>query len=175
VEKAEWFRPGWSAGATVRLKVPADATLRLASSNAPVVVGGILGAIEARSSNAPVEVRDGRGVLVLQTSNAPIVCQALDALVDLKTSNAPVEFIGTVAEGVSRIKTSNAPVDLKLPEGQDFRLEARTSNAEIDSDFAIDAEGDRKRTRLVGATDQGAAAVLQVETTNGDIEIEEEN
>lgn len=173
VEKADWFQQGWHAWATIRVRVPADSTLRLGTSNGPVIVRGIEGPIQVTTSNAPIEVRDGRGALALETSNGPIICEARDALLDLKSSNGPIEFIGTVAEGASKVLTSNAGVCLILDRDQEFRIEAKTSNGEIDSDFSLKGETGRRRSRLVGATSDEASALIQVETTNGEIELEE--
>lgn len=173
VERAEWWRNGWDGHATIHLRVPADSVLELGSSNANVRVSGVEGAIDATTNNASIEVHEGRGPIVLQSTNGPLFCEASDALLDLKTSNASIEFKGTVAAGVSKIKTSNGPIDLELGRDQAFRLEAKTSNAEIESDFPIKGESGRKRTRLIGSTGEETGAVLQVETSNGDIDIEE--
>ncbi len=173
VEKAEWFRDGWNASSTIRVRVPADSTLRLGSSNGPVVVRGVEGPIQVSTTNAPIEVREGRGALALETTNGPIICEARDALLDLKSTNGAIEFIGTVADGASKLLTTNGGVCLILDRDQDFRIEAKTSNGEVDSDFSIKGETGRKRSRLIGATSENASAFIQVQTTNGEIEVEE--
>lgn len=170
IKKADWFRPGWNGGADLVVTVPSDAIVQARSENGQIEARGIDGGFIGRSKNGPIFVRDGRGEISAETTNGPIECEATEARVLLQTSNGPIEFRGDLAGGESKIESSNARVKVALPEDQKFRIDAKTSNGKIETDFEI--EGESKKNKLVGTRGETPATQLVIHTSNGEVEIE---
>lgn len=170
IKKADWFRPGWEGGANLVVMVPSDTVVKASSENGPIEARGLDAGFSGRSKNGPIFVRDGRGAISAETTNGPIECEATEARVLLQTSNGPIEFRGDLADGESKIESSNAGVKVKLPDDQKFRIDAKTSNGKIQTDFEI--EGESKKNKLVGSRGDSPSTQLVIHTSNGEVEIE---
>ncbi len=173
-------------GASAVVSVPAGSVLMLRTSNGSIAISGITGTAVADTSNASVEatgpmqalrvktsngkvaVTQGAGLLTLETSNGAIDIQAADAVVEARTSNGRITFGGSLGAGTSRLRTSNSAVDVTLPPGAAFSVDAQTSNARIQSDFAVSG-GSATDDRLTGTAGGGGGTTLIIETSNGAI------
>jgi Putative adhesin len=164
-----------SDAASARVQVPDGAVVRLTTSNGRVHVEGVEGPVEAHTSNGPVDVKAATGRVSLYSSNGPIHCEASDAVVAAHTTNGPIEFHGLLARGQSTFLTSNGRVSVKLPSRLAFRIDARTSNGKISSDFDVDAERRSSRHALAGTIGHDPKIDLKIRTTNGGVRILEEN
>jgi DUF4097 and DUF4098 domain-containing protein YvlB len=165
-----------SSGASIALKVPAESTLSLATSNGEVHAEGIRGDITARSSNGRIEVAGGRGKLDLRTSNGAIEIEASEAIVSAETSNGKVSFAGSLVKGSHELETSNGGIALRLPAAAAFRFDARTSNGSVTNRFpAVQSTSGKSGSRkLAGVVGQAEASGIEVtlETSNGGITME---
>ena len=162
--------------ASVRLEVPADAQVRIATRNGRVRVEEVEGSIAVRTTNGPIDVKRAVGLLVLETTNGPIDCEGRDAVVTARTSNGHLRFRGSLAPGTSRLTTSNGSVDVRLDARQRLRLDAETTNGRVESDFPIRSGAGDGRALLVGDIgDDEPEAELILRTTNGKIEVERDD
>ena len=188
-------KPFVNRGAAIEIQVPDGSSLDLHTTNGKVSAVGMMGDIVARTSNGRIQTQSSRGNLDLETSNGPISVEggagkvsahstngAIDiasdkALVDAHTSNGHIAFRGTLVAGDHMLKTSNGSISLKLPDNTAFKLEARTSNGRITTDFAGESEspGKKKKTsksQMSGTFGNGPAGVsLNLSTSNGHIDI----
>lgn len=165
-----------SSGASVALRVPAEATLALTTRNGKIETEGIRGDLVARTSNGEIDVDGGMGELDLQTSNGAIEIDATEATVAAESTNGNVSFAGSLARGSHKLETSNGGIDLKLPASTPFRFEASTSNGSVTNRFPglQPTSGKKGSRRLAGVVGQAEAAAIDVklETSNGSITIE---
>jgi hypothetical protein len=177
-----------NSGASARLRVPEGAILDLRSSNGSITSAGPVGDVKALTSNGPIDVRGSRGQLDLNTSNGPIAINGGSGAIDVETSNGPIEittenavvvgrtsngpirFTGSLAQGRSEMRTSNGSLIVTLPVDAQFAVDAETSNAKITSDFAVTAQ-DLSENRLRGTVGSDPGTTLELQTSNGPIEI----
>jgi hypothetical protein len=177
-----------NSGASAQLRVPAGAILDLRSSNGPITTSGPVGDVSAQTSNGSIDVRGSLGQLDLNTGNGPITINGGSGLLDVetsngriditadnvvvigRTSNGPLRFTGSLAQGRSEMRTSNGSIVVTLPADAQFVIDADTSNAKISSDFAVTAQ-DFSDTRLRGTVGNDPGTTLELQTSNGPIEI----
>jgi hypothetical protein len=165
----------WGLGKSVRVRVPDGTAVTLRTENGAINVTATEGTVDARCTNGHIKVQGATGAIALAATNAAISCEASDAVVRVETTNGPVEFRGTLAPGHSSLQSTNGRVTVKLPESQSFRLDARTTNGKIQSDFDLNREHRSKSKLLVGFVGSDPKAELKVRTTNGGIRIVEED
>ncbi|WP_233579048.1 DUF4097 family beta strand repeat-containing protein [Tautonia sociabilis] len=162
---------GWSGRATIRLKVPADAQVRILAGNGRVRIKDVVGSIAAKTTNGRIEVEDAAGPIVLQSTNGSIRCEATDALVSAETSNGAIVFEGSLAPGSSRLISRNGSVTLRLPVGSDVRIDADSRNGQVDSDFPLVRREDDVAAALVSHSTEPSRRVA-LRTANGAIRVE---
>ncbi|CAN5456687.1 hypothetical protein BH10PLA2_BH10PLA2_33520 [soil metagenome] len=190
-------KPFIERGAAVEIQVPEGSTLELHSTNGKINATGILGDITARSSNGGIQTQSTQGNLDLQTTNGSVKVEggvgkviakssngsidiATDkAVVDVQSSNGRIAYRGKLIAGDHKLNTNNSSVTVRLPDDAGFKLEARTSNGRISNEFS--GEGDssttgkkkkQSKSQLSGVFGkQPSSAVLDIHTSNGNIEI----
>jgi DUF4097 and DUF4098 domain-containing protein YvlB len=180
-----------NSGASARLRVPEGAILDLRSSNGAITTSGPMGDVKAETSNGAIDTRGslgqlglgtsngsitvngGSGLINVETSNGPIDITADNAVVNGRTSNGPIHFSGSLAQGRSELRTSNGHIVVTLPADAQFVVDADTSNAKISSDFAVTAQ-DFSDNRLRGTVGNDPGTTLELQTSNGPIEIRQE-
>jgi len=172
--------PFGDCGASVVIAAPPEAEVVLKSSNGYIVSEGLKGPIDAATSNAKIEVVEAGGhPLNLATSNGSLLIEATGAAVDATTSNASIKFRGTLTGKDNELKTSNGSINVELPADSQFELKATTSNARVDSDFAVsDEDGDdgnrrrpKRQRRLEGTVGDNPQFSLELATSNASIEV----
>lgn len=165
-----------SSGANFDLKVPADASLSLATSNGEIVSQGVQGTVKARSTNGRIDVAGARGAVDVETSNGAIEVEGTGAVVSAESTNGNVSFAGTLAKGSHRLETSNGSIGLVLPPDAAFRFEAATSNGSVRSGFqglqTTNGKPNSPRWSAVAGTGGDSAIDVRLETSNGGIAIE---
>ena len=181
-----------NSGASVTIRLPEQAELDLRTSNGRITVGGAVNDVKARASNGPIVVRGstgsldlqtsngpietdgGRGRLTLETSNGPITIRSAEATVNARTSNGPIRFTGSLSEGEHVLRSSNANIVMTLPAAASFSVDASTSNGNISSDFTL-ASGEQTEKRMNGTVGTQPNAALDVQTSNGSIDLNKGN
>ena len=166
--------------------------LRLRTSNGSIRVENLNGGLDAETSNSLIEVSAVQGDLTLHTSNGSIhatdfrgalnahtsngmvaaTVSAPAASVEIDTNNGSVELtLPAQYKGDARVDTSNRPITVRMPAGAGAHLIARTSNAQISSDFDLTmTPGEFSRNR-VDAMIGGGGATLDLTTSNGSIRV----
>lgn len=160
-----------NSGASIRLSVPAQASLELQTSNGAIRIDGVAGDLSLDTSNGKVEVRGGRGRLNLSTSNGSIDIEAEQAVVDAHTSNGQITFGGTLAEGRQVFDTSNGRIDITLPGEAQFSFEASTSNGRVSCEFPMSHTSASSDNALSGVVGENPATSIVASSSNGRIDI----
>jgi hypothetical protein len=188
-------KPFVNRGAVIEIQVPEGSTLDLRTTNGKVSTVGLVGDTIAHTSNGPIQAQGTRGTLDLETSNGSISVQggigkisakssnggidiASDsALLDAHTSNGRISYTGKLGAGDHVLSTSNGSVTVKMPADAAFKLEARTSNGKITTDFTNESGAPGKKKKSTKSQLSGtfgarqSSASLDVHTSNGSIEI----
>jgi DUF4097 and DUF4098 domain-containing protein YvlB len=188
-------RPFQNRGAAIEVQVPEGSLLDLRTTNGKVSTVGLLGDTIAHSSNGAIQAQGTRGTLNLETSNGPVSIKggvgkiiakssngSIDiasdkAVLDAHTSNGRINYQGSLGAGISQLTTSNGSVTVTLPSDASFKLDARTSNSRITSDFTGDSEPRGKKRKSSKTQMSGmfgshpSSASLDIHTSNGEIRI----
>lgn len=193
VHRPEAWLPLGNRSAAVQLKVPTGSVLDLSTSNGEVTVTGAVGNVKAQTSNGLIKVAGGRGELKLYTNNGPIrveggvgqldlrtsngpieISQVKDAVVTAQTSNGSIRLAGQLANHDQNLSTSNGNIVLGMPAAAQFRIDARTSNGNIHTPFAVQKTGRDNKKRLQGLVGPNPGMTLKLKTSNGNIDIQRE-
>ncbi len=127
--------------------------------------------ITLKSTNGEIDVRDVGGMFRADTTNGGIVAAGLSGGADVETTNGGVRLdMAAIGERGVRCSTTNGSITLSLPRDGKATLAARITNGSISSpDLKLTAT-EQSRRRL-NATLGGGGPRVELETTNGDIQI----
>ncbi len=188
-------KPFVNRGAAIEVQIPEGSTLDLHTTNGKVSTVGLLGdtlathfewrhsnpgargTLDLETSNGTISVEGGVGKLNAKSSNGAIDIASDDAVLDAHTTNGRIGFRGKLIAGDHVLSTSNGSIVVKLPDGAAFKLEARTSNGRITTDFAGESEPSAKKKKSTKSQLSGTfgarqtSAFLNLHTSNGNIEI----
>jgi DUF4097 and DUF4098 domain-containing protein YvlB len=164
-------RAAHASGARFAVAVPRGCPLTLTSSNGRLLARGLDAPVSARTSNGRVTVEGGRGALSLATSNGAVEAGGEAVVLSAESSNGSVRFSGSLADGAHSATTSNGSIEVALPAGARFTLDAKTSNGKVVCDFPLSPGGEAGRTSLRGTVGADPRSRLTLETSNGSIEV----
>ena len=154
-----------SPGVSLVITAPPGAELNLKNSNGNVEVDGVGTSGVLESSNGKLAVRNVSGRYVLLTSNGSITVE-----IDGATSNGRIEFSGAFdADSTNSLKSSNGSITVNVGEDANLRVDAETSNGDVDVDFPLD-NATIKDDRVMGDIGDGSAT-LRLRTSNGSITV----
>ncbi|HSP52745.1 MAG TPA: DUF4097 family beta strand repeat-containing protein [Cryobacterium sp.] len=153
---SQWF--GFcSVELTVRL--PASLPLNVLAQNGGLSVTGLTGALDLVTTNGAIATVGTRGDLALETTNGAIdVRDAGSRRVTATTTNGRVE-LGFLDPPTSvQARSTNGAVTVSLPtDGVTYRVDARTTNGEIDSG-SVPSDPSSRRS-ITAATTNGRVTV----------------
>jgi DUF4097 and DUF4098 domain-containing protein YvlB len=143
---------GWSV--SYRISVPRALNLSLRTSNGGITVREVESQVSFRTSNGGVKLIGVSGDVRGQTSNGGV----------------DIELDGTawIGEGLD-IETSNGGVKIAVPENYSARLEARTENGGVNSDYPGIVQDRRGRDINVQLGSGGAP--IKIRTSNGGVRV----
>ena len=129
--------------------------LRVENSNGPVVANSISGDAIAKMSFGSVTLDDVAGVITVDNQNGAVM------LSEARTSPG--------CKGITA-KTSFAPIQVRIGEGSNYSVSARTSFGRINSELPITTSGQLGGDSLNGKIGNGGCT-LSLTNSNGNIEI----
>ena len=140
------------------VRVPAGVNFRGRTVNGEVKAYDLGADVDAKSVNGAISISTA-GFARAQTVNGSITAA-------MRRADWPsgLEF-----------KTVNGTIDLTLPASLSARVEAKTHNGEITSDFPMTVTGSFSRRRLTGTIGSGGDRQLILETVNGSVQIRRAN
>jgi DUF4097 and DUF4098 domain-containing protein YvlB len=170
-----------------------EGTARLKTSNGPVRTSGLRGSLDIQTSNGSVEIQRQQGSVVAKTSNGRVRAEEIRGAFEAGTSNGSIHVQLARAEAGRavklettngsveltlppdnrndvRISTSNGGITVRAPGSIGARLDARTSNSSISTDFDVKTAGAAAKNHLQGTIGSGGA-LIELSTTNGGIRL----
>ena len=173
------------------IQSPRDVNLDLQTSNGRIEIANIDGRIDATTSNGAIDVTGGADRVDLHTSNGRIELRGASGRIHVSTSNgAIVASLGTVTDeavfstsnssidvtidsGIAPVMatTDNGSIDITLPGDFSGKLDARTTNGQVSSEFAVTHAEDSKTNRLIGDIGGGGDAAVTLRSSNGHINL----
>ena len=148
--------------------------LKLESTNGKISVEDVdqVSKIEIRTTNGRVEMDEiDIAFVYIHTTNAKIVIEdSRIREISAETTNGRIEVSLREMGNVS-LKTTNGKICLNIPVYKNFRIDVRTRNGDIEFEPEVPLIIDEvSKNRFAGHTDS-IWYVINLETTNGDIEI----
>ena len=155
------------------IQSPSGVDVDLGTTNGGIRIRGVEGKVDATTTNGSIDLQDGADRVDLRTTNGNIDA-SVDALggegrfsatngsidVEVRSGNAPV-----------RATTTNGSVELTLPADFSGRLDARTSNGRVRSDFPITVPAGSPQNRLSGSLGAGGNTTITLRSTNGNVDL----
>jgi DUF4097 and DUF4098 domain-containing protein YvlB len=110
------------------------------------------------------------GPVVLKTSSKDITLDRVQGSVDITNSNGPVEVTNAAPIDTISIQNHHGSVDLGLPAGAGFVLNAQTRNGDMENDFNLSPEENDETKTLRGHVGAGGPSV-NIVTSDGDVTV----
>jgi DUF4097 and DUF4098 domain-containing protein YvlB len=110
------------------------------------------------------------GPVVLKTENKNITLDRIQGSADVSNRNGSVELTHAPPLGPISIQNQHGSVDLGLPGGVGFTLNAQTRNGDMENDFDLSPVGENDVHTLRGRIGGGGPTVT-ITTTDGDVTV----
>ena len=151
--------------------LPAGMELRAETTNGEVLVEEMRNLVVAETTNGAVSLCGVTGDAVLETTNGNIFLSEFRGSVWAGTTNGGVNGDVVLPEnGECRLSTTNGNIDLDLPAGTSAEFSARLSNGDISVSGLTLTDLETSR-RTVTGTLNGGGGVIDLRTTNGNIDV----
>lgn len=144
-----------SCSVNYELKVPDQIDLNLNTTNGGIEIRGVTGRVRMQSTNGELTAEDIKGFTRCKTTNGSI----------------KVGFIQIPGDDEISFKTTNGSVTLYLPRDYAGRVDLKTTNGEIETDFPLRLEKDWSSSRHVKGSINSGGGEIQCSTTNGNIHL----
>ena len=143
--KQEWRRSDWSGGQDINLPfvhytliMPRTARLDVGDYKSEIKVDGLRSDVRIDTYKGPISVLDLTGNLRVETHKSRVEIIGLSGSLDLNTHDGNVEVEFTSLTGRSRIESYKGDVDVTLPKGSGFDLDADLGRkGDLRTDFDI--------------------------------------
>ncbi len=170
-EASGWLGMLSSGQVSVRIRIPEEFSVDLATGGGEIEIDDVRGDVRARSSGGKIEVEGAVGHVDLQTSGGPIQVDEVDGDVRARTSGGSVEISEVTGEVEAR--TSGGHVQIHDVGGAVF---ARTSGGWISVRFDDRAEGDIETSggSIEVEVEEGAGIELDARTSGGRVSVDSE-
>ena len=145
---------GGDVSVAFTVRVPSGVRVDVGTTNGPVRVEGVRGAVMARTVNGAVHVTASSGPINASTVNGSVVAR-LDSL----DPGVPLSLASV-----------NGSVTAELPEGIDASLEMSTVNGRVTADLPVTVQGAVSPKRLRGTLGDGGREI-KLETVNGGVRL----
>ena len=161
------------SGSTVRVDGPAHHHHANWSVELVVMVPRKIG-IHAETTNGPLSVEGVNGAIDVRATNGPVTLSRLAGDVHARVQNGPlsVRLDGTAWNGTGLdAESTNGPVDLAIPEHYNAELETGTVNGPTDFRMPITVTLAGRRSDRIHTTLGKGGSPVRVVTTNGPLTV----
>lgn len=163
----------WTASLIIR--VPQGANMRVSSHNGPISAKGISGTLVLEAQNGPIGIKEVKGKVTAHAQNGPISFHGESGEYQLETQNGPlaIDLADKWQSGTLNAETTNGPISLNLPKGYKAGVEVRSdghSPMECSADACSDARktwDDNGKKIEFGST----SPVIHISTHNGPVSV----
>lgn len=141
------------------MRLPAALPLNVVGQNGRLTATGLTGALTLETTNGAIRTEGSRGDLELQTTNGGIdVRDAGSRRVTATTTNGGVELDFLDPPTSVQARSTNGAITVRLPADRvTYRVDARTTNGEIDSG-SVPSDPSSRRS-ITAATTNGKVTV----------------
>ncbi|HEV7668653.1 MAG TPA: DUF4097 family beta strand repeat-containing protein [Thermoanaerobaculia bacterium] len=167
----------WLSGRSIeskvefKVRIPREADLRIDNVNGGITLQGGKGDLHLTTINGSVHASDTSGTLTLESTNGSIEARHIRGSLEAETVNGRVEAdLSDLGTAKTSLESTNGSLTLRLPASTRANLSASTTNGRVNCELAVD--GTKKRTRVEG-TLNGGGSEIDLDTTNGSIDIVE--
>jgi DUF4097 and DUF4098 domain-containing protein YvlB len=138
-----------------------------------VTAVGVGGGVDLTARRGAVRLEEIQGPIRLENSYHPVNIRRFFSSLNVTSEHAPITVSTDRLEGEIRLATTYSEVGLELPPASSFRLEAKVTGGNIESDFRRANWTETRNDELVElrGTAGGGALPVVIVTTYGDIEI----
>jgi DUF4097 and DUF4098 domain-containing protein YvlB len=161
------------ASVKYELTVPREVALTLASTNGGIRVDGVEGEVDVETANGGIHMEDIGASVRAHTTNGGIKAYDIRGAVEARTTNGGIYVemrTGSLSQDISFV-TTNGSVELRMPSDLAARIEARTSNGRVSSDFSGPEEQPSRKRLAVDLN--GGGPTIELKTSNGSIRLRE--
>jgi DUF4097 and DUF4098 domain-containing protein YvlB len=169
-----------SIGGSAKVKsVSGDAVIRGAAgadvdlTSGDLTLQNISGDVYIKSVSGDIEATGIKGSIELSSISGEIDLKDVsDARsVTAKTVSGNITYVGSIlAAGNYELKSFSGNVEMRIPAGSAFDIEASTRSGVIDSDFPVEVSGRISPKEIHGTVNKGGARI-RLSTFSGDIEL----
>lgn len=129
-------------------------------------------ALKLSATNGEIDVTDWEGRVEMSATNGSLEGTGLRGEVDASTTNGKIEIrLAQLSDRGVNVETTNGEVSIEVPKDAKGRIVARVSNGGISVD-GLNAEASPSNTRRrYEAVINGGGPTVNIETTNGGINV----
>jgi len=120
--------------------------------------------------DSELEANQVMGPVTLSTRDRAITLDRVQGNVEISNRNGAVSLTNAAPLGQISINNSHGSVDLGVPGGTGFVVNAQTKNGDVENDFGLKQQGSDDRPTLIGTVGSGGPNV-KIYTTDGDITV----
>jgi len=144
------------------VSLPASVALAVTSTNGKITTSGLTGPLRLTTTNGAIQADGTRDRIELHTTNGAIsVRDSSTGEAVATTTNGSVELVFRDPPRQVEARSTNGSVTVRVPDdGVAYRVQARTSNGDVDTGSV--------------PSDPGAARRIVAETTNGRVAVRAE-
>ncbi len=135
-----------------------------------VTVEDISGDVNASSGSGDLRINSVKGDLKGQTGSGNVEMRGIKGGVRVHTGSGDVRVEGEPT-GDWRVGTGSGSIEVKVPSGLPFNLDAKTSSGELTVHHPLTVEGTVSRNHLQGKVGNGGV-LLDLHTGSGNIEVD---
>ena len=153
-----------------------DSSVVLRSVSGDITASGMAHGLTASTTNGDLQVNSVSGALALESTNGDVSISNADAAqLTANITNSSFVFDGSLAPGSqNQIEAVNGDIELRLPSDGGFRVRATTVRGDINLDNDFEAQRSQDSRTTLDATVGDGATTLNIQTVNGDIEIQQQ-
>jgi len=150
-----------------------DGGLHGKSVSGDLKMTNITGDTELHTVSGDINVQNVKGSLEAESVSGDVTLMDVSEADEVrgKTLSGEIEYKGTIKpDGKYSLASHSGNVELTIPAGSAFNLEAKTFSGDIESDFEIAVSGKLSKKELRGSVNGGGADVT-LKTFSGDIHL----
>jgi hypothetical protein len=152
--------------------IQCDGEIDVETSGGGIEVKGGAGTLNADTSGGSIRVTRFAGPAQVETSGGSITVEEVAGKIVGNTSGGSITAVlsGPTLPGTVDLETAGGSVNLTVPEGVAFSLDAATSSGGVRSDIPVEFEGKPRRNVLNGVVNGGGPRV-KLRTSGGTISV----
>ena len=131
----------------------AGGSVEVEGRNSTVTLEKVAGAVKAAVEADPLEVRDAGGPVTIQAEATSVLLTDVRGRIEVTGSHTDVTLVRPGSD--VEVRTTNQEIDLSVPPGRGFRVEAVSESGEIESDIPALHLPEEPVSRFAGTVGDG--------------------